>query len=383
MRAAMSAYPTPDRDAATLLGEALRRIGYSEDGVVDLLGEDAFPPGREDVPVALRRLPDSKLATVVRAILLQRPVPRAALVKALGEDAVQALDAIGIGETRDDGTIVLRARILPVGDLYMASDDFPAADAGKEPADYVAAFTPTSQILDALTPRRRVRRALDVGSGSGVQALFAARHADAVVATDLNERALAFVDLNAALNGFTNIETRAGSLFEPVAGERFDLITCNAPYVVSPERRWLYRDSGFNADEVSEQVVAAAAEHLEADGFATLLVSWVAEDEDSRDEHPLDWTDELDCDDWILPIWESDALSHAATCGPSTSTGSASTGSPRARSCCTGGTEAARTRRASTRSTRTSGRPASRSSGRLRHARDSRSSTTTRCSVRP
>jgi hypothetical protein len=82
---------------------------------------------------------------------------------------------------------------------------------------------------------------------------------------------------------------------------------------VSPERRWLYRDSGFNADEVSEKVVAAAAEHLELDGFATLLVSWVAEDEDSRDEHPLDWTDGLDCDDWILPIWESDALSHAAT----------------------------------------------------------------------
>ncbi|HEY2371005.1 MAG TPA: methyltransferase [Gaiellaceae bacterium] len=309
----MTAYPTPDRDAATTLGDALRRIGYSEDGVVELLGEDAFPPAREDIPVALRRLPDSPLAAVVRAVLLQRPVRRAALVQALGEAAVVALGAIGIGEALDDGTIVLRGRILPVGDLLMASDDFPAVDTGKEEPDYVAAFTPTSQIVDALTPRRPVRRALDVGSGSGVQALFAARHADAVVATDLNERALAFVELNAALNSFTNIETRAGSLFEPVEGERFDLITCNAPYVVSPERRWLYRDSGFNADEVSEKVVAAAAEHLELDGFATLLVSWVAEDEDSRDEHPLDWTDELDCDDWILPIWESDALSHAAT----------------------------------------------------------------------
>ncbi|HEX6788101.1 MAG TPA: methyltransferase [Gaiellaceae bacterium] len=309
----MSAYPTPDRDAATVLGDALRRVGYSEDGVVELLGEDAFPPGREDVPVALRRLPDTPLATVVRAVLLQLPVSRAALAKALGEKAVAALGTIGISETRDDGTVALRGRILPVGELLMASDDFPSAEFGKEEPDYVAAFTPTSQILDALTPRRQVRRALDVGSGSGVQALFAARHADSVVATDLNERALAFVDLNAALNGFTNIETRAGSLFDPVAGERFDLITCNAPYVVSPERRWLYRDSGFNADEVSEKVVAAAAAHLELDGFATLLVSWVAEDEDSRDEHPLDWTDELDCDDWILPIWESDALSHAAT----------------------------------------------------------------------
>src|SRR5205085_6064209 len=94
---------------------------------------------------------------------------------------------------------------------------------------------------------------------------------------------------------------------------RFDLITCNAPYVVSPERRWLYRDSGFEADEVSERVVQAAAAHLEPGGFASMLVSWVAEDEEGADEHPLAWTDPLECDDWILPVWESDPLSHAAT----------------------------------------------------------------------
>ena len=49
------------------------------------------------------------------------------------------------------------------------------------------------------------------------------------------------------------MECRRGSLFEPVAGETFDLITCNAPYVVSPEQRWAYRDSGFQADEISER----------------------------------------------------------------------------------------------------------------------------------
>src|SRR5438270_327403 len=82
---------------------------------------------------------------------------------------------------------------------------------------------------------RLLDRALDVGTGSGVQALLAARHAREVVATDVNPRALAYAELNAALNGFTNLECRAGSMFEPVAGETFDLITCNAPFVVSPE----------------------------------------------------------------------------------------------------------------------------------------------------
>src|SRR5205814_2148722 len=107
----------------------------------------------------------------------------------------------------------------------------------------------------ALTPRRRVARALDVGTGNGAQALLAARHSAQVVATDVNPRALKYTQLNAALNGVANLETRAGSLFEPVAGERFDLVTCNAPYVISPETRWQYRDGGLPGDELSERVV--------------------------------------------------------------------------------------------------------------------------------
>src|SRR5207302_291039 len=128
---------------------------------------------------------------------------------------------------------------------------------------------------------RRVARALDVGCGSGVQALLASRHARAVVATDVNPRALAFTEFNAALNGITNIETRRGSLFEPVSGERFGLITCNPPYVVSPEHRWTYRDSGFHGDEISERVARESAVHLADGGFAVMTASWVARDEDS------------------------------------------------------------------------------------------------------
>src|SRR5207253_5986818 len=126
-------------------------------------------------------------------------------------------------------------------------------------------------------PRRRVERALDIGTGNGFHALLAATHATHVVATDVNPRALAFTRISAALNGIDNVETRLGSLFEPVAGETFGLITCNAPYVISPEHRWQYRDAGFPADEFSRQVVTAAAAHLADDGFASVLVSWLAE----------------------------------------------------------------------------------------------------------
>jgi hypothetical protein len=59
--------------------------------------------------------------------------------------------------------------------------------------------------------------------------------------------------------------------------------------------------------------VKGAADHLADGGFATLLVSWIAADEDEPDERPLAWTDTIECDSWILPIWGSDALGHAAT----------------------------------------------------------------------
>lgn len=290
-----------------ILGEALRSVGYSEAGVSDLLGDEALSSDREDAPVFERRLPQTRLATVVRAFFLQQPVPASAAVHALGRRAVGALEATALAEVGDE--VVPRVRIMPIGELLVASDDY--AD-GEEPPDYVAAYTPTSQVCELLTPRHRVARALDVGSGSGVQALLAARHARHVVATDVNARALAYTELNAALNGLTNIECRRGSLFEPVEGESFDLITCNAPYVVSPEQRWAYRDAGFQADELSERIVQEAANRLTDGGFATLLVSWVADDEDAPDERALAWTETLGCDSWILPVWESDPLDHAA-----------------------------------------------------------------------
>jgi len=299
-----------DRAAAGALGEALRRVGYSERGVSDLLGDDAYEGDREEAPVAERRLPRTPLASVVRLLFLQLATPTRDAVEALGRRGVDALAALGLAEVGDD--VVPRLRILPVGNLLVASDDFPDEDHDRRP-DYVAAYTPTSRLLDSLTPRRRVARALDVGTGSGVQALLSARHARHVVATDVNQHALDYADLNAALNGFDNIECRRGSLFEPAGDETFDLITCNAPYVVSPESKWAYRDAGFQADEVSERVVRGAAEHLAVGGFATLLISWVAHDQDEPDERPLEWTDGIGCDSWILPIWGEDPLGHAAT----------------------------------------------------------------------
>lgn len=310
MRTMTTTHPIVDLAAARVLGDALRRVDYSEDGVCKLLGEDAYTADADDAEVRDRRLPDSRLGSAIRAFFLQLPVSVEEMAHAIGRRGVEALEATGLAEVGED-EVQSRVRILPVGDLLVASDGDTSYQ-GDDPPDYVSAYTPTSKLCDSLTPRPRVERALDVGTGSGVQALLAARHAREVVATDVNPRALAYAELNAALNGFTNIECRAGSLFEPVPGETFDLITCNAPFVVSPENRWAYRDSGLPADEISERIVEAAAEHLADGGYATLLVSWIARDEDNPEERPLAWTAGTGCDSWILPIFGLDPLGHAA-----------------------------------------------------------------------
>src|SRR5262249_56668105 len=161
------------------------------------------------------------------------------------------------------------------------------------------------------TPRRRFGRALDIGTGSGAQALVASRHSDHVIATDLNPRAVAFTSLNAALNGIDNLEVRLGSLFEPVAGETFDLITCNAPYVVSPEDRWQYRDAaGFEADQLSQTVVTEAARHLNDDGFACMLVSWLAHSKNDPDARVEDWLEDNYCDAWVVSLSGPDPPHH-------------------------------------------------------------------------
>jgi methylase of polypeptide subunit release factors len=297
-----------DTVAAERLGTTLRRVGYSEDAVHRLLGEDAYSSERGDTPAEERRLPNTPLGTLLRLLFLQVPVAAQDAEAALGREGIDALDVTGLAEVGEQ--VVPRARILPIGTVLLASDGF-SRDAD-DPSDYVATYTPTARVLDSLTPRPRVDRALDVGTGSGIHALLAARHARRVVATDVNPRAIAYTELNAALNGLHNIECRQGSLFDPVEGETFDLITCNAPYVVSPERRWVYRDSEFSEDEVSERVIGAAAAHLAENGYAAMLVSWLAFDEDAPDERVIEWAEASGCDSWILSTLNSDPLTHAA-----------------------------------------------------------------------
>ena len=120
-------------------------------------------------------------------------------------------------------------------DWWVVSDLTPGLDGRpvRVSADHVLGVSSASVSLAQLTPRGSVASALDLGTGCGVQSLHLAAHADRIVATDVNPRALSMTRLNASLNGIGRIDVREGSLFEPVAGETFDLIVTNPPFVIS------------------------------------------------------------------------------------------------------------------------------------------------------
>lgn len=118
----------------------------------------------------------------------------------------------------------------------------------------------------------RNARVLDMGTGSGVCAVFAARHAQRVVAVDLNAAAARCARINALLNNLEDrIDVRHGDLFAPVMGERFDLILFNPPFVVGKPRN--DRDRAWRAIGVAERFAEGLSRHLTPGGAALLLLS--------------------------------------------------------------------------------------------------------------
>jgi HemK-related putative methylase len=113
---------------------------------------------------------------------------------------------------------------------------------------------------------------LDMGTGSGVGAIFAARYARRVVAVDINPEAVRCASINAQLNHLEQkIDIRHGDLFAPVQAERFDIILFNPPFVRGTPRN--DRDRAWRSNDVAERFAAGLATHLKPGGFALVLLS--------------------------------------------------------------------------------------------------------------
>jgi release factor glutamine methyltransferase len=111
-----------------------------------------------------------------------------------------------------------------------------------------------------------------MGTGSGIGAIFAARRGYRVVAVDLNPEAVRCARINALLNGLEDrIEVRAGDLFEPVRGERFDLILFNPPFFRGRPSGLF--DLAWRGVDILERFAAGLPACLAPGGRALILLS--------------------------------------------------------------------------------------------------------------
>ncbi|MCL8027484.1 DUF7059 domain-containing protein [Nocardioides bruguierae] len=328
------------RDLPHLLRDALVAADFTFESVSGLLGplaHDALARN-ETVPGLRRTRGGSPLETLVRLFLLQVPVAASAAEAAL-PGLVDRLASRGV-LTHSIGEVAARLDVRPYASerladgevvtdhFWVVSDLTPGLDGtpARVGSDHVLGISPASTSLAQLTLREDVGSALDLGTGCGVQALHLARHAGAVVATDVNARALDLARFNAALNDLDDrIEVRDGSFFEPVAGERFDLIATNPPFVISPAtgERLVYRDSGLPGDRVVEDIVRAAPGHLNPGGWCQVLANWVIAAGQPWDERLGSWLD-ADTDAFVVQrevldpaayveLWLKDSGHHPST----------------------------------------------------------------------
>ena len=198
------------------------------------------------------------------------------------DDAIAAAEA-----TRFQALVERRAAGEPVAYL-IGSRGFWTLELAVTPATLVP--RPETELLVELAleriPADAEARIADLGTGSGAiaPAIAGERPRARVVATDASVEALAIASENARRNRIGNVEFRHGDWLQPLAGERFDLIASNPPYIALGDPHLgegdlrfepaLALSSGSDGLDAIRVIVGAAPSHLRAGGWLLLEHGW-------------------------------------------------------------------------------------------------------------
>ncbi|WP_203580812.1 DUF7059 domain-containing protein [Microbacterium hibisci] len=325
--------PEPDPTLCRDLAADLRDADFTAEALRDAWGaaaDDAIARGLRSP--ASRALGDRRdaLAVLGRTLVLGMPEAAASVDSALARVGAAGLERLGLARVTDEVVQPL-ALVRPqsyadasgpgqeetTAQWWIASDLDEAALGGPLPEDHVLGVGGASLTLAGLQLTTPAARGLDIGAGCGIQAIRARAQVAHVVATDISPRALAFTRLNALLNGIDGIETRLGSLFEPVAGERFDRVVSNPPFVITPRvadvPAYEYRDGGMVGDDLVAAFVRGVGAHLTEGGVAQLLGNWETRDGVAGLDRVRAWVESspVPLDAWVVERESLDPLSYA------------------------------------------------------------------------
>ncbi|WP_234996430.1 methyltransferase [Demequina sp. NBRC 110054] len=324
---------TLDSEGAGDLRAAL--ADWTVDSVAEALGDRAMRAfDREQIVpglLAARALGGAPVATLTRLFMLGDQVPRSQVDDALGAFGVDGAVASGLVEAAGAGVddavralVDLRPTAAAGADgeatanWWVASDPGEAVTGARLADDHVLGIGGASNTLAGATMRTPVGRVLDLGTGCGIQALHASTHAQSIVATDISRRALAFAAFNRALNAPPAAwDLRLGSMLEPVAGEDFDLVVSNPPFVITPPGTpsFGYRDGHVGGDGLVGALLREVGGVLAPGGVAQHLGNWEVPRGASWSERVGAWLDasEVPLDAWVIQRDQLDAAEYAET----------------------------------------------------------------------
>ena len=293
------------------LRDDLLSAAFTLDAVTERLGQPALAAlARNTTRAALDALrnADDPQATLIRLWVLGLPVSATAAARAL--TCLPDLREAGLIQPATSDQLAATVELKPYGwdtfQGWVCCDQTPLDHAPAVPRDdFVLGGSPASTTLAQLTVRRPVGSALDLGTGSGIQALHLAEHTERIVSTDVNPRALDLARLTLGLSlepGSTHPDLRLGSLYEPVAGDTFDLIVSNPPYVMTPphDSHLLYRESRFTADGLMRAVVTGAPAHLAEGGLLHVVGNWAITASQPWEDRLAAWIAPTGCDALVL-----------------------------------------------------------------------------------
>ena len=131
---------------------------------------------------------------------------------------------------------------------------------------------------------------LEIGTGSGIVAMYASRLTDNITVTDINFDACELARKNFEDNGIENIEILFGNLFEPVKNRKFDVILFNTPYLPTEEDEVLddtinYAfDGGLNGRKVIDLFLNEVGNHLNDNGIVQIIQSSLSGNEETLEK---------------------------------------------------------------------------------------------------
>ena len=267
-----------------ILRAYLEECGYTEEVVAPRLGITSFA-NFGSIKRGTRAV--ETLAQPVNAMIQMflecEPVPKADLEQLVPARVLGAMNDLGLLRATTDypPQITATVGICPTRGLYLASDM--GGELGKLAEDVVyPAILENTQSFLAMIPEDPCDRFLDLGAGTGVAAIYAARnYAKHAWASDITARSTYFAEFNRRLNGLDNVTAVRGDMYGAVADLQFDRIVTHPPYVPVSKATHVFRDGGDDGEQILRRAIEGLPQVLAPGGqfYAQSLISDREDDE--------------------------------------------------------------------------------------------------------